>query len=222
MVLGIDTSFANYRPGGEPNDIDWERAIASKQFGFVYGRVGQGRNPSNLDGVLFETTHDECKKKGMPFGAYYFFVASQDGNEQAATMLPAANGRYGDLLPMIDVEEASFNVWVPMEERINNLAKLRSALARQYQLEPSRVIIYTNDDTWSSFMGNTDAFRGSPLWQAEYHYDPHHVPGPIQGFDKFTIYQYSDRGSIPGMMGDVDLDAIYGTIDSIKRPSVPS
>lgn len=218
MILGIDTSYANYRPNGDVSDIDWERAIASRQFSFAYARVGQGAVSANLDGELFNATHDACKKGSIPFGAYYFFVASQDGNEQAQVMLPAANGRYGNLLPMIDVEEASFNKWVPMEERIDNLAKLRAEVAKLYAISPSSVLIYTNDDTWTTYMGSTDAFRGSPLWQAAYSYDPHHIPSPIQGFGKFTIYQYSNHGSIPGMMGDVDLDALYGSLDSIRLP----
>lgn len=219
MILGIDTSFANYRPGGEVSDIDWDRAIASKQFSFVYGRVGQGAVAANLDGDLFNASHDACKKAKMPFGCYYFFVASQAGPAQADVMLPAADGRYGTLKPMIDVEEASFQSSgsLSLLEKINNLAQLRLAIAKAYNIDKTDVLIYTNNDTWTSYMGSTDAFRGSQLWQAEYHYDPHHVPSPIQGFNKFTIYQYSDRGDIPGMMGDVDLDALYGSLKDITR-----
>jgi lysozyme len=218
MILGIDTSFANYRPSGEVTDIDWEVAIGSKQFSFVYARVGQGSNPANLDGELFNTSHDQCKKAGMPFGCYYFFVASQDGNAQAATMLQAADGRYGTLRPMIDVEEASFQgaAAIPTALRILNLANLRLAIAKAYNIPPTSVIIYTNSDTWANYMGSTDAFMGSQLWIANPTGDPTHIPSPIQGFNKFTLYQYSWTGQFPGMMGDVDMDALYGTLADIS------
>lgn len=214
MLLGIDTSFANYRPDGVPTEIDWERAINSRQFSFVYGRQGMGVNPGNLDGNLFTTTHDECKKRGMPFGPYFFFMAHQDGKAQAQLFLENIAGREGDLRPMVDVEEDSFRWHPDVSVAITNLAVFNEVVEQALK---TKVIIYTNNDTWSSFMGNTDSFRGHDLWQAEYHYDPHHLPAPIRGFNKFLIYQYSDRGSIPGMMGDVDLDALYGSLDLLKR-----
>lgn len=213
MIIGIDTSFANYIDG-KPGDVDWQRAIASKQFGFVYGRQGMGMNPGNLDGDLFNATHDECKKSGMPFGPYFFFVASQDGKAQAQLFLSNIDGREGDLRPMVDVEEDSFRMHPDTNMAITNLAVFNEVVEQALK---TKVIIYTNGDTWANYMGSTDSFRGHDLWQAEYHYDPHHLPSPIQGFNKFLIYQYSDRGSIPGITGDVDLDALYGSLDQLKR-----
>lgn len=214
MILGLDTSFANYRPEGVPTEIDWQRAINSKQFSFVYGRQGMGTNPANLDGELYNTSHDNCKKGGMPFGPYFFFMAHQDGKAQAQLFLQNIDGREGDCRPMVDVEEDSFRARPDVNMAIANLAAFNETVEKALK---TNVLIYTNNDTWANFMGSTDAFRGHDLWQAEYHYDPHHLPSPIQGFNKFLIYQYSDRGSIPGMMGDVDLDALYGSLEQLKR-----
>ncbi|MGH7746245.1 MAG: hypothetical protein ACREQ5_16020, partial [Candidatus Dormibacteria bacterium] len=66
----------------------------------------------------------------------------------------------------------------------------------------------------------TDYFGGSPLWVAQYTYDPYKIPLPIRGFkNPPVLFQYSDRGAVPGIMGDTDLDALFGGIDSIRNPN---
>ncbi|MGH7747187.1 MAG: hypothetical protein ACREQ5_20885, partial [Candidatus Dormibacteria bacterium] len=155
MLLGIDTSFANYRPNRNIEDIDWDRVIRSHRFSFLYSRVGQGNNSANLDVGFYNFAHDAAKRNDLPFGSYYFFVGSQTGNSQADTMLGASDGRTGTLLPMIDVEEASFNLQVDLQEKIANLAALRVRVAKAHNVEPDQVILYTNNDTWSNYMSNT-------------------------------------------------------------------
>lgn len=206
MLTGCDLSYAQA-------SVNYNELHQSGKISFLYHRVSYGRNPNDDDGVCFTSAHDQCKTLGIPFGSYMFWLAGQDGAEQAEHFLNAANGRYGNLAVMVDVEEGSGAAgWgLTAQANINNLAKTLQVI----QQNCGQPIIYTNADTWNSRFGGTDGFSGHRLWAASYGVPAGQPVMPI-GWKTWTAHQYTSGASLPGIPGFVDLDVVR-SLDDIKR-----
>ena len=209
MIYGCDRSYANL-------PADWAAVKASGKIHFVYSRCCYGTNAADDDGQSFILDHDGCKANGIPFGAYFFWLMGQDGIAQADHFLSVASGRYGQLLPFVDVEEGSGVLgWgSSVEERIANL----SATLDQIQKHLAEPMIYTNYDTWMTYFQGSDAFSGHRLFIANYPATPGQPSMPT-GWDTWTLHQYSSAPSdIPGITGNIDLDCTNGdSLASITR-----
>lgn len=205
MIYGVDTSFAN-------GTCDWDTAARDERVRFAYSRVCYGSIPADDDGPAFTRAHDACKRLKVPFGAYIFWLAWQDGVEQAQLFLQQADGRYGENSAVVDVEEGSgLHGWgASLEARIENLGKTLDTIEKTCG-EP---LIYTNRDTWSTYFENTDAFSGHRLWLAEYGTPPGQAVA-IPGFKTIVAHQFSDGTGQSPIVGlskpdnNVDRDVVW-------------
>jgi len=209
-LAGIDVSYAQ-------GVIDWDAVKSSSLASFVYARASYGSNPADDDGNIFRRNHDECKRLGIWFGAYHFFLFGQSGLTQANHFLQQINGRYGTVRAMVDVEEGSGTG----DSQAQMIANLSQFVAEAERTLGAPMIIYTNADTWNNKLGGSNAFRGHQLWVCNFTGDPSIAPAMPLGFDDWTLYQYADNGTIPVLDGPksraVDLDVLRGGISSILR-----
>ena len=210
MLKGVDVSYAQ-------GVVDWDSVAAKKITSFVYSRACYGSNPADDDGSIFRRNHDECKRLGIPFGAYHFFLFSQTGTDQANHFLEQIDGRYGELRAMVDIEEMS-GVGQSQANMISNLGSFTQIVEAALG---TKMLIYTNADTWNTRLGGTNAFAGHQLWVCNFTFDPTVQPAMPNGFSDWTIFQYADNGSIPVLDGPttraVDLDILKGGISAIMR-----
>jgi hypothetical protein len=172
-----------------------------------------------LDDENFARNHDECKRLGIPFGAYHFFQFPVPAADQAAHFLSVIDGREGTLCPAVDVEEESGR-GDSVAQMIANLSAfigiVEHALGRA-------MVIYTNRNMWNSVLGGSDAFAGHRLWVANFTYNPDTAPAMPAGFRDWTIYQYSDKGRIvstDASIGTVDLNVLKAPLSNIQGPLV--
>jgi GH25 family lysozyme M1 (1,4-beta-N-acetylmuramidase) len=209
-LKGVDVSYAQ-------GIVDWDSVAANKLTSFVYSRACYGSNPADDDGSIFRRNHDECKRLGIPFGAYHFFLFSQGGTDQANHFLEQINGRYGELRAMVDIEEMS-GFGQSQADMISNLGSFTQIVEAAVG---AKMLIYTNADTWNTRLGGTNAFAGHQLWVCNFTFDPTVQPAMPNGFSDWTIFQYADNGSIPVLDGPttraVDLDILKGGISTIMR-----
>jgi lysozyme len=205
FLHGIDVSYAQ-------GTIDWDKVAKSSGVKFVYSRATYGTNPDDDDGAFFQRNHDECKRLGIPFGAYHFFLFGQDGVAQAQHFLQQIDGRYGTLRAMVDVEESS-GLGDSTQDMIDGLDAFRNLVEKELG---APIIFYTNADTWNVNLGGRDDFAGHQLWISNFTDNPKKAPALPNGFKDWTLYQYSNNGTIPviGSAGEathaVDLDVLNG------------
>lgn len=193
-VYGIDVSYAN-------GNINWDDAHASGRFSFVYNRATYGANPADDDGPIFVRNHDECRRLNIPVGAYHFYRFSSGASAQANHFLQASYGRLGTLLPMVDIEEQSFDAIPSMTAAISSISTVLHTIEAKVGKRP---IIYTNYDTWYKYLQNTDAFAGHQLWLAQT-LSPD--TGLYGGWKDWLIWQ--DRTiRVPGISNLVDFDIL--------------
>ncbi len=204
-MLIIDVSFAQ-------GNIDFEAVAESHEVDAVYIRATQGYT---ITDDKFKEYHDGFKKVGIPVGAYHFMEFTPNGASQAQHFLETIDGREGDLIPMVDCEEGSLEIPSDLGQRIQWLHLFNEYLLRN--LNCHNLLVYSNLDFWNTQMSGTSAFQGHFLWIAEYNNNV--IPELPKGFKDYKLWQYTDKGKIPGLTDNtVDLSHFNGiSLNELKR-----
>ncbi len=193
IVRGFDASVFQ-------SVIDWAAVRASGHGQFAYARATQG---ISYNDPTFARNHDIAKLRSIPIGAYHFWMFADDPEAQAEHFLAQTyrDGRFGENLPMVDIEEGSFtgvpSVTVASAALARFLSPIEAVLGK-------KMIRYTNYDTWQRFFGNTSAFADGPLWLAQ---TENPADGLYGGWSKYAIWQ-DGTTTIPGITGAVDYDTL--------------
>ncbi len=199
---GIDVSEHN-------GTIDWEKVKAS---GIQFAMLRAGYGKGNVD-KQFVRNAQGCTRVGMPFGVYWFSyaVSEAEAAQEAAHCLKAVEPYQLDLPIAYDFEYDS----------VNNAAKrgvtvtkaLASKLAKTF-LDAIRKAGYGAANYANPAFLNRyfDASVDYPLWLAQW---PSGTPALDKPPRDCHMWQYSEKGSVPGINGNVDMDVCYGV--AIKR-----
>lgn len=188
---GIDVSYYQ-------QTIDWPR-VRSAGIGFAFIRLSDGANQRD---AMFATNWAEAKRAGVVRGAYQYFRPDQSVAAQADLMIAAMRGRgRDDLPPAIDIEvDAGLGAAIVAERATQWIARVRTALG----VEP---IVYTGSDLWRN--RGAERLASQPLWIAHY---TQGCPTLPSAWDRWTFWQHTDHGAVPGIDGEVDLDRFAGTL----------
>ncbi|NOU50461.1 hypothetical protein HG263_07880 [Pseudoalteromonas sp. JBTF-M23] len=184
-IHGIDVSH-------DQGKVDWQK-VARSGIQFVYLKATDGityTDPKyfqNLAGV--KATHLEV-------GAYHFFEAEDDPKAQLDNFLRHIKGKSLTLTPMIDVELQRAQSATQIKAR---LQQFLTALEQQIGCKP---LIYSYGSFWQVNIGTE--FNHYPFWFAEYN-QTMQAPSKLKNIQ---IWQYSQKGSVPGVDTPVDLDKI--------------
>ncbi len=194
---GIDVS--HYQ-----GEIDWKKVKASGVI-VAYAKAAQGTGSSDN---RFAENWAGMKAAGVLRGAYDFYNVGSDPTEQAQFFLGKFTLEPGDLPPMVDIETSGKSA----ETRGNLIADLHTyigVIKKHCGVDP---FIYTGPGYWNAHFD--DSFSDCPLWVAEYGVSQ---PKPVTGWKYWTIWQYSQSGSVPGISGAADLDYFNGSLDQLKK-----
>lgn len=187
MKKGIDIS----RYQGAPDFSRVKNAVD-----FVIMQAGFGKYSLQKD-EQFERSYSECKKYGIPVGAYWYSYA-----KSAAEALAEANA----CLAVIKGKQFEYPVYYDLEEGLAALGqKTVSAIAATFcnALEQAGYFagIYISRIPAQSYLSQEVAAKYA-LWLAEY--------GSKCNYDgKFGMWQYSSEGRVDGIGGNVDMDYCY-------------
>ena len=182
-------------------DIDWQQ-VRDAGIDFVFIRAGyRGYSEGSLrQDAYSEQNLREAREAGLDVGVYFF---SQAVNEAEAL-------EEADLvLRMLDGQALQMPVVYDPESILNDAARTddisgdqftRNALAfcgriRERGYAP---MIYANL-VWEAFEFDLSRIRDIPIWYADYE------PVPQTPYF-FTVWQYTDSGTVPGIVGPVDLN----------------
>lgn len=203
--LGIDVS-------DHQGAIDWN-AVAGDGIEFALVRAGYR---GYTDGTLFADTRfaenvDGAAAAGLEVGAYFFSQATsiEEAVEEADFALSQIGGRYLALPVVYDHEPV-----VAEDGRANDLSpETVSACAEAFcaRVEEAgySTMIYGNASDMARY--DSSVTRERPVWFAEYD-----VPAPTARFD-FSIWQYSNGGSVAGIATAVDMNILFETAPQAVR-----
>lgn len=197
LVFGIDISH-------HQGSINWEKVISSNSkdvpISFVYMKATEGGNHKDK---RFKKNWDAASEHGFMRGAYHYFTETSSGDAQAANFINNVKLETGDLPPVVDIEEEPKDATAFSTE----LKKLILRLEDHYGVKP---IIYS----YSKYIGRylqDSFFDDYKLWIAHYEVEE---PKVSRGW---TIWQYTDKGDIPGINEDVDINIFNGSMPQLKE-----
>jgi len=202
-IHGMDVSYYE-------DSIDWNAAHgAGIDFAFV--RVSDGttyRDPK------FAAYWAGARAAGVLRGAYQFFRPAEDPIAQAELLLDLMGPLDpGDLPPVIDVE-VSGGLTQP-----EVAASVQSWVTHVAQRTGRVPIVYAGLYSWPDLTNSADVTT-SPLWVAQYTSAAcPNIPGP---WPRWTFWQYSSTGSMPGIPGAMlDVNVFDGTLDDLRHFAEP-
>lgn len=185
-VRGIDVS--DYQ-----GQVNW-KAVASSGIGYGVTKATEG---ATFVAETFSRNWSEMRSVGIVRGAYHFFRPRTDAVAQAQNFLNIVKLQSGDFPAVLDIETTD-NVSTD-----SLLAGMQTWLDIVEAATKRRPIVYTYPGFWER-IGNPLRFADYPLWIAHYTNDPE--PWITGGWDTWTLWQYTDRGSVNGVVGGVDVN----------------
>lgn len=203
--------------------IDWQQ-VASAGVDFAMVRVGYRRSVSG------EMVEDRCARYnlqeasalGIPVGAYFFSTAinEEEAREEARWVLDLLAG-YPITYPVVYNCEGFQNE----SSRQHNLTiEERSGLARifldQVEQEGYTGMFYAaRSELAGNFLWDTEGLeREYRIWVAQY-VDPENVEVDRPDYDgAYVMWQYTDKGTIPGIRTVVDLNRAYIGYSRLGQP----
>lgn len=190
---GIDVS-------AHQRGIDWAKVKKSGKVDYAILKTGGSDAGVYKDG-RYEYNYSECKKYGIPVGAYYFVgkncTTTAAGVADAKRFLEHLKGKQFEYPVYIDVEAP-----VPSTRKGNTDATI--AFIQTVQNAGYWVGVYAS--TWSGFASRLDDSRLQPYahWVAQYasscEYD---------GKVGIGMWQYTSTGKVDGISTNVDMNYCY-------------
>ncbi len=169
-------------------EIDWSK-VSESDISFVFIRSSMG-----IDGKdkCFEYNYIEAKKEGFNVGVYHYYRPNENSMQQFDNLRNVLSNKLLDFPIVIDIEVSS--TIQPMDRLIIGVNKLSVAIEEEYGIKP---IIYTGEYFYKDNIEG--GILDNELWIANY------SKHPIVDCD---IWQYSDKGIVSGIKGNVDMNLI--------------
>lgn len=170
------------------------QAAADAGYKFVFIKASEGVSFRDENFVL---NYNKARHAGLKTGAYHFFRFDRDGVEQAKHFLKVVGARPLELGLAIDIEDTGNATGVPIDSINDRLERMVEYL----NLRGYRVTFYSNRAGYEKYL--MDRYPGFPLWVCQFSDNSTNTD--------WTYWQYDHHGRIPGINGDVDLNAYFGT-----------
>lgn len=197
-VYGIDIS----KWQGEP---DFSKVKTDPKVRFIIMRAGIG----TATDVKYERNYSECKKHGIPCGAYWYSKALTPAaaRSEAKACIKALSGKQFEYPIYMDVED---NKQLALSKTA--VTEIVEAFCSELENAGYFVGIYGSRYPLVDNISTTTRQKYT-MWIAHYGVSKTNYPDP------FAIWQKSDKGSIKGINGNVDLDECYQDFPSIIKAS---
>lgn len=191
ILKGIDVSK-------HQGDIDWEK-VKNSGVKFVMIRAGYGRFTSQKD-PKFEYNYSECKRLGIPVGAYWYSyaVSKPEGIQEAETCLEVIKDKTFEYPIFFDQEYETGIKALSKQTRTDIcIAFMNKIAASGYKTG-----LYCSRDWINNWLYKNQLTKYDK-WVAEYNSSCQYTGSDL------AIWQYSSNGSVSGISGRVDLNYCY-------------
>lgn len=194
-VHGTDTS--RYQ-----TQVDWATARANG-INFTFIKATEGADDAD---PMFRDHWNAARAAGVATGAYHFWYHCAPGRAQAQNFIRRVPKASGALPPVLDLEWTPFSPTCtrrpPQAELLSEAQVFIDTVARHYGQMP---LVYVSPDIFASH--ELWRLRGVEFWVRSVANHPSKVyPGT-----RWTFWQYSGTGQIPGKAGDGDLNVFAGS-----------
>ncbi|MFD1769826.1 GH25 family lysozyme [Sphingobacterium suaedae] len=141
-------------------------------------------------------------------GAYHYFRPNENSIRQARNFIQTVDLKPGDLPPVLDIEERPRRQ--PMDSLKVGLKRWLDEVEAHYGIQP---ILYSGDSYFTDFLEKE--FSDYILWIANYNF---WIKKPKK---HWNFWQFSERGYVRGIQGNVDLNMFKGSIEDLEGLAIP-
>lgn len=188
-IKGIDVSR-------HQGNIDFNK-VKNAGIDFVIIRAGYGRDISQKD-KLFEQNYKRAKTAGLKVGAYWYSYATSvdDVKQEAKACLQAIKGKTFEYPIYFDLEEQ--DQFAKGKAFCDSLVK---AFCTELEKAGYWAGLYISRSPLQTHI-SSDVAKRYALWIAEY-------GSKCNYSGSYAIWQYSSKGKVAGVSGNVDCDYCY-------------
>ena len=195
IFKGIDVSYSQGK-------IDWDKVKSSGKIEFAIIRAGYGKELNQIDNQ-FERNYSECKRLGIPIGVYWYSYATTvaEAEQEAKVCLQIIKGKQFEFPVAFDIEESR------CFPKANDLC---DAFCSVLEKAGYYTAIYTFKSALQQYF--------SDYIKSRYDIFLSHVDVQKSDYSgDYGLWQYSWKGNINGISGDVDLDYAYKNYPNIIK-----
>jgi lysozyme len=200
-VNGLDISH-------HQGEINWEKIAkyrsADVPLQFVFIKATEG---TDLVDESFHRNFSLAHKYGFIRGAYHYYNPQVDPIQQANFFIQTVKLQKGDLPPVLDVER---NGHISRSIFQHDVKLWLKRIQSHYGVKP---ILYTSYKFKIDYLDD-DFFNLYPYWIAHYYVNALEYKG------KWTFWQHTDIGYIPGALKDVDLNVFNGSLEELENMTI--
>nr|WP_287936711.1 glycoside hydrolase family 25 protein [Algoriphagus sp.] len=201
-ILGIDVS--EYQ--GRIDFAGLQLQLQNRQIEFVVVRATMGKDGKDS---RFKQNWEGFRPLPIKRGAYHYYRPNENSTLQAQNFIKTAQLKSGDLIPVLDIEKHStIQSRDKLREGLKNWLKIVEA---HYGVKP---MIYTGDRFFWEVL-HENGFDDYPIWVANYN------PIVEPETEDWTIWQFSEKGSLPGIGEKIDLNVLIGGKRRLEELVIP-
>lgn len=189
MMKGIDVSVHN-------GTIDWQK-VKDTGIDFAILRAGYGRFASQKD-TKFEDNYAGAKEVGLPIGAYWYSYATtpDEAKQEAEICISILNGKQFEYPIFFDLEEKS-----ALDTGKENCSAMVRTFCDALENAGYYAGFYMSHSPLTTHI-TEEVQKRYALWVAEW-------GGTLNYSGSVGLWQFSSRGFVNGITGNVDLDVGY-------------
>ncbi len=170
--------------------VDWNKVAADTNVHFAYIKATEG---ATYHSIYYDHNVRHARRNGILVGSYHFFSTTSSVDEQVKNFTTHATPSTQDLLPMIDVERIGRLSRRQLQDSVMLMAR------RLEEIYGRRPIIYSTLEFYNTYL--VPQFNNFPLYIGRYAT----VEPKIHWQGRYTIWQFSEQGVVPGIERYVDL-----------------
>lgn len=173
--------------------INWKKVAADSKIQFVYIKATEG---ATLTDFRYKDNIRKARKEGLKVGSYHYFIGRKSAKEQFDNFNRLVDKSEQDLIPVVDIELKG-NENISRAVLQSRLKEFMDLVKDEYGVYP---IIYSQYRFYNE--------RLAPEFNKYYIFIARYSSNKpvLKGSGKYNIWQYTERGHIDGINGNVDLD----------------
>ncbi|MFZ3032271.1 MAG: glycoside hydrolase family 25 protein [Candidatus Moraniibacteriota bacterium] len=187
--------------------IDWAK-VKKAGYGFAFQKCTEG---TGYKDPVYQKNKDGARNAGLVFGSYHFGRGLDATKEADWFVKNVGDIRQGEILVL------DFEIWTLKDPASWCLAFIK----RVEELVGFKPMLYTyhaqlNAYNWSKVSGYNVGLWAARYGLQEQNPNPKYMPS-TGTFPFFAIWQYCSRGSVPGIVGNVDLNTTDMDQEMLKK-----
>lgn len=200
MKKGIDLSCWQ-------ENVDYNK-LKEQGIEFAIIRDGYGKNKTQKD-KLFETHYNGLKNVGIKIGAYHYsyFTSIEGAKKEAKMCLEFIKDKSFELPVFIDVEENRI-----IGQGKENITQGIIEFCKIIENAGYKAGVYANLNWFTTYIDVQKIIDcGYAIWLAQWN-------SSITANFKVNYWQYTSKGKLEGISGNVDLNYQINAVDNVNKP----